>query len=83
MFFTERLALLIEAGIPLHSSLETLERQASASVRQMIRELRVGVSEGLSLSQALARQPETFNSTYSIWWLRASRAGSCPRFSSA
>ncbi len=64
MFFTERLALLIEAGIPLHSSLETLERQASASVRRMIRELRIGVSEGLSLSQALARQPETFNSTY-------------------
>ncbi len=64
MFFTERLALLLEAGIPLHSSLETLERQARASVRRMIRELRVGVSEGLSLSQALAKQPETFSSTY-------------------
>ena len=64
MFFTERLALLIEAGIPLHSSLETLERQASPPVGRMIRELRVGVSEGLSLSQALAKQPETFNSTY-------------------
>ncbi len=64
MFFTERLALLLEAGIPLHSSLETLERQAAAPVKRMIRELRVGVSEGLSLSQALAKQPETFSSTY-------------------
>lgn len=65
MFFTERLSLLLEAGIPLHSSLETLERQAeSAHVRHMIRDLRVDVSGGRSLSQALARQPETFGSTY-------------------
>ncbi len=65
MFFTERLALLLEAGIPLHSSLDTLERQAaSVSVQTMIREIRMAVSGGLSLSQALAKQPETFSSTY-------------------
>ncbi len=28
MFFTERLALLLETGSPLHSSLEALQRQA-------------------------------------------------------
>ncbi|MEE9279932.1 MAG: type II secretion system F family protein [Myxococcota bacterium] len=65
MFFTERLALLLEAGIPLHSGLETLERQATAThVQQMIRDLRLGVSGGLSLSQALAKQPEIFGTTY-------------------
>ena len=65
MFFTERLALLLEAGIPLHSSLDTLERQAaSVSVQTMIHEVRMAVSGGLSLSQALAKQPETFSSTY-------------------
>lgn len=65
VFFTERLALLLEAGIPLHSSLETLERQAnSGPLRAIIRDLRQGVSGGLSLSQAFGRHPEVFGTTY-------------------
>lgn len=65
MFFTERLALLLETGSPLHAGLEILEKQAARPPAQrMIRRLREDVSEGLSFSQALAKQPEVFSCTY-------------------
>jgi len=65
MFFTERLALLLETGSPLHVSLETLERQAPReALQKVIRELGQDVSQGLSFSQALAKQPEAFDASY-------------------
>jgi type II secretory pathway component PulF len=65
MFFTERLALLLETGSPLHSSLEALQRQAAREpVRHLIGEILQDVTEGHSLSQALGRQPDVFPRTY-------------------
>lgn len=65
MFFTERLALLIETGSPLHIALETLEGQASnAEMQQMIRELRDDVAEGRTFAQALTRREALFPQTY-------------------
>ncbi len=65
MFFTERLALLLETGSPLHSSLEALQRQAPREeVRRVIGGILQDVTEGLSLSQALAREPAVFSRTY-------------------
>ena len=79
MFFTERLALLLETGSPLHTALETLERQAgSQPVREMTRRLVSDVSEGLPFSQALARQPDVFPRTYASLVVAAERGGFLP-----
>jgi type II secretory pathway component PulF len=65
IFFTERLALLIETGNPLHVSLDVLERQADRpQMRAVIADLRDGVSGGLSLSQALSQHAEAFPPSY-------------------
>lgn len=65
IFFTERLALLLETGNPLHLGLEALGRQAgSPAMTAVIADLGQGVSGGLSFSQALARHPEAFPPAY-------------------
>jgi len=64
-FFTERLALLLDTGNPLYSSLDLLESQTSRDpVHEMIKGLRHDISQGSSFSQALARHPEIFPRTY-------------------
>jgi type II secretory pathway component PulF len=65
IFFTERLALLLETGNPLHASLHALARQAGGdAMREVIGELEDDVSGGLSFSQALGRHPEAFPPAY-------------------
>ncbi|MEM7411291.1 MAG: type II secretion system F family protein [Myxococcota bacterium] len=61
IFFTERLALLLGTGNGLHASLRALEEQAGhGGMESVIRDLQEGVEGGLSFSQALARNPESF-----------------------
>ena len=65
IFFTERLALLLETGNPLHTSLETLEDQsASPEMRDVIVDLRERVTGGASFSQALSQHPAAFPPAY-------------------
>ncbi len=65
MFFTERLALLLETGNPLHESLQSLEKQASnTELRRIIGDLRESVATGQSFSVALARHQDDFPPTY-------------------
>ncbi len=65
MFFTERLALLLETGHSLHASLETVGHQADNKLmRDLITQLREDIAEGLSFSQALAKHPQVFSTTY-------------------
>ncbi len=65
MVFTERLALLLETGTPLHGALQALRKQAgSPAMRQMIGELAADVETGQRFSQALAKHPEVFSTTY-------------------
>jgi type II secretory pathway component PulF len=64
MFFTERLALLLETGSPLHASLDALRTQAAGPLSEVVGALRESVGEGTSFSQALARHPTAFPSTY-------------------
>lgn len=65
IFFTERLALLLETGNALHTSLELLEDQASeGGMAPVIADLRDDVSGGSSFSQALARHPDVFPASY-------------------
>lgn len=65
MFFTEQLALLIETGATLQQALATIGQQSHRpGVTRMLRELETDISSGRTFSQALARHPETFSSTY-------------------
>ena len=65
IFFTERLALLLETGNALHTSLEILEPQAdNEALRVIVAGLRDDISGGLSFSQALAHHPEAFPPSY-------------------
>ncbi len=65
MFFTERLELLLETGVPLHEALRALEGQAgSAEMGRVIAALREAVGGGLSFSEALRQQGNVFPPTY-------------------
>ena len=64
-FFTERLALLLETGTPLHSALRTLHEQTDHPVlAQVIADVLADVLEGNAFSQALAKHPQVFSLTY-------------------
>ena len=57
----ERLALLLETGTPLHTSLQALADQAdNPLMKTMITDLQDAVAGGLSFSQALDQHPEVF-----------------------
>ncbi len=65
IFFTERLALLLETDNPLHVSLGVLEEQSeNPLMRTVIGDLREGVAGGMSFSQALQKHPEVFPAAY-------------------
>ena len=65
IFFTERLALLLETDNPLHVSLGALSGECeSPLMREVIRDLQESVAGGMSFSQALARHPEVFSPAY-------------------
>ncbi len=74
-FFTERLALLLETGTPLHAALQTLSRQSRGEAfGTMVGRLHDDVTGGMPFAQALARQGDTFPSTY-INLVAASESG--------
>ncbi len=80
MFFTERLALLLDTGVPLHASLETLSRQAQdAETRRIFGSVADDVASGLSFARALGRHPGAFPSTYVNLVDAAERGGFLPR----
>ena len=64
-FFTERLALLLDTGNPLHTSLNLLIQQTDGSAMAPIIEgLRDDIESGLPFSQGLAKHPRVFSTTY-------------------
>ncbi len=64
-FFTERLALLLDTGTPLYSSLEILQLQATnPALARVIGTLRDDIAGGQPFSRALEKHPEIFSSTY-------------------
>jgi type II secretory pathway component PulF len=65
MFFTERLALLLETGGALQSSLQSLQNQVSNPLlAQIIAALADDVMSGRQFSVALAKHPDLFSKTY-------------------
>lgn len=75
MFFIEQLALMLETGSDLHSSLNILKKQdKNPELSRVIAALSEDVSEGKTFSTALAKHPEVFSSTY-ISLISASESG--------
>lgn len=65
MFFTERLALLLETGGALQPSLQALQEQTeNGALAAVIGDLSDEVLSGKPFSHALSRYPQVFSSTY-------------------
>lgn len=60
--FYSQLADLLKAGVPMLRSLDVLSKQASGgSMSLVIKELRESVAGGMSLGEAMAKQPHAFS----------------------
>lgn len=64
--FTERLALLIETGMPLHVSLRTLRDQApvGSPMRPVLDDILEQVTQGAPFGHSLKRYPDLFPASY-------------------
>jgi general secretion pathway protein F len=66
MLFTQDLATLLGAGLPVDRSLEILvDAAGKAPMRRIIRQLKADVESGIDLSDALAKHPRVFSRFYS------------------
>jgi type IV pilus assembly protein PilC len=73
--FTRQFATMVNAGLTMVRTLSILEQQTeSAKLRQLIGEVRKDVEEGMTLSDALGKHPETFN-TLMVNMVRAGEVG--------
>ncbi len=64
--FVRQLGTLLGAGIPLDRSLNNISEQIeNRNFKKVIMDIRAGITEGQSLSQAMARYPEVFPDQYS------------------
>lgn len=65
MLFTQHLAMLLGAGLPLLQALETLAEQTEETrMRDVVRQAADEIQQGITLSQALARDPDLFPPIY-------------------
>lgn len=65
VIFTQQLATLIDAGIPLVEALFMLEQQTiNTKLKGALNQVRTDVLTGDSLSRAFARHPDIFNKLY-------------------
>jgi type II secretory pathway component PulF len=72
---TERLSLLLETGVPLHSALQSLHEQTvKPRLKAILGEVADDIVGGQRFSDALARHPELFPPTY-VNLIGASEAG--------
>ena len=63
--FTQQLASMLEAGLPLVSSLEALQEQTEDQVfRIIIRDVRADIASGNSFSSAVKKFPNAFNTLF-------------------
>lgn len=63
--FTQQIAALLNAGLPLVQCLEALQDQTEDPVfRVIIRDVRVDISSGTSFSAAVKKFPKAFNSLF-------------------
>lgn len=63
--FTQQLAALLRAGVPLDRALEIMRRVGGAArLQRLVGPVQEGVRRGASLSRVLASRPELFSSFY-------------------
>src|SRR4030042_1118103 len=63
--FTRQFSTMLNAGLPLLSCLEILSKQTeSGALKRVLSEVRGDVEGGLSLADALRRQPKVFDNLY-------------------
>ena len=75
MFFIEQLALMLEIGSDLHTSLNVLMKQTdNAELARVIKALCDDINDGKTFSTALAKHPQVFSTTY-ISLIAASESG--------
>ncbi|MBU0673216.1 MAG: type II secretion system F family protein [Proteobacteria bacterium] len=72
--FTQDLATLLKAGLPIDTSLQILIDTAATDFSGTVREILFTVQKGQYLSDALAQHPEVFNRFY-INMVKAGEAG--------
>ncbi len=66
VIFTRQLAILLEARVPLNTSLKTLYEQTPSPVlKEALLQIFEDVDAGLPFSQAIERQPKIFSSFFS------------------
>ena len=64
-FFTAQLAIMVRSALPILESLEILGDTApNPAFKVLLKDVSLGVSEGLPLSKAFARHPKTFDKVY-------------------
>jgi general secretion pathway protein F len=80
MLFSQELLALLESGMSLVEAIEALsEKEQQAQSMATFKQMKVALYEGLPLSQALERLPETFTPLY-VALIRASeRTGDMPQ----
>jgi general secretion pathway protein F len=78
--FCQELAVLLDAGIPLYESLQTLrEKEASSGVAQVLSTLTEALSQGKTLAQAMRLQPAAFSSLLIASIEASQRTGQTPQ----
>ena len=64
-FFTEQMALLLETGTSLQASLQALLKQLeNPAMISLIEQISDDIAQGMQFSQALAKHPTVFSTTY-------------------
>lgn len=71
--FSQQLAGLLGAGIPLDDGLETLEQSSKQTLRRVIQALQRSLQGGLNFADAVAAHPQIFDSCY-VSLIRAGEA---------
>ncbi len=75
LFFTEELATLVKAGLPLDRSLSiTAELTSKPALRAVVQDILKQIKGGKSLAEALAGHPKHFSKLY-VNMIRAGEAG--------
>ena len=73
ILFTNQLAVLLKAGVPLLQSLELLIDQFKGATRSMLVAIKDDVKQGTSLAEALKQYPKSFDQIY-VQLVRAGEA---------
>lgn len=65
IIFTQQLAIMSEAGLPISQALHSLvEETANKHLSAVVRSIAIDVEGGISLSAAFAKHPEVFSKVY-------------------